>query len=164
MPIVEAPFPIERLTDDPFEIVPLGPPTQDLANAIGARDDRGRITRAPPDLVNRKIDPGHALDDVDDLLDGRAVPIAAIADQGRPAAPEIGERGHMGVDQVGDVDVVAHAGAVSRRIVLAEYVEAPMSPQRGLHPALDQVRRIWRRLAQAPLRTGARDVEKRNAT
>ena len=156
---MKAPLPIERLADDSFEVIALRSPAQHLANAVGAGDDRSGVAGAAPDAIDGEVDPGDALDDVDDLLDRGAVAIAAVAYQGRPAAPEIGERRHVGVDQVGDLDVVAHAGSVSRRIVFAEYFEAPMSPQRGLHPALDQMRRVRRRLAQPPLRIGARDIE-----
>ena len=65
----------------------------------------------------------------------------------------------MSVDEVGDLDVVANAGAVAGWIILAEHVHRGKASQRGLHAALDQVGRIERRLAVPALRIGARDIE-----
>jgi hypothetical protein len=61
--------------------------------------------------------------------------------------------------QIADVDVVADAGAVRRRIVGAEHVDAFAPAERGLDRDLDQMRRARRRLAGAQLRIGAGDVE-----
>ena len=65
----------------------------------------------------------------------------------------------MGVDEVADLDVVAHAGAVAGRVILAENVHARIDAERRLHAALDQMRRVRRRLAESSLRVGAGDVE-----
>ena len=58
----------------------------------------------------------------------------------------------MGVDQVGDLDVVAHAGAVAGRIVLAEDIHVGETAERRLYAALDQVGGVRGRLAQPPMR------------
>ena len=81
--IVQAPLPIERLPDDLVEIVALRAPAQLAPHALGLGDDRRRVAGAPPDMVDREIDAGDALDDVDDFLDRRAVAVAAIARQAR---------------------------------------------------------------------------------
>ena len=65
----------------------------------------------------------------------------------------------MRAHEVADVDVVADAGAVGRRVIGAVDVDLRPQPERGLDRDLDQVRRVARRLAGAQVRVGARDVE-----
>ena len=58
--------------------------------------------------------------------------------------------------EIADVDIVAHAGAVGRRIVGAEHVDMVALADRRLDRDLDQVGRALGRLARAALRVGAR--------
>ena len=57
------------------------------------------------------------------------------------------------------MDVVAHAGAVGRRVVGAEDLHLGPLAERGLAGDLDQMGRARRRLAGAALRIGAGDIE-----
>ena len=57
------------------------------------------------------------------------------------------------------MDVVAHAGAVRRRIVGAENMHEGALAERGLAGDLDQMGGAGRRLAGAALRIGAGDIK-----
>jgi hypothetical protein len=61
--------------------------------------------------------------------------------------------------QIADMDVVADAGAVRRRIIGAEHVELAAQAERRFGRNLDQMRGLRRRLAGAAARIGAGDVE-----
>ena len=65
----------------------------------------------------------------------------------------------MRARQIADVDVIADAGAVRRRIVGAEHVDLGAPAERGLDRDLDEMRRARGRLPGAQLRIGAGDVE-----
>ena len=69
------------------------------------------------------------------------------------------ERGKMGSGEVRHLYVVAKAGAVLGWIIRAEDFEMGTLAERGLHGGLDQMARARCRLAGAPLRVGAGDVE-----
>src|SRR5262249_20841423 len=136
--VVQPALPVERLFDDGVEVVALRAPAERGADEIGLGDDRGGIAGAPARDIHLEVDARDALDDVDHLADGITASVAAITRKALAAASEIGERGHMRVDEVADLDVVAQAGAVAGRIILAEDVEVLMTPQRRLHRALDE--------------------------
>ena len=75
-------------------------------------------------LVRQHADP------VEHLLDRRA-DAGTQVDGGRgTAGTEVVDGGDVGLGQVVDVDVVANAGAVGRRIVVAEQLQS-MSPSQG---------------------------------
>ncbi len=61
--------------------------------------------------------------------------------------------------QIGDMNIIADAGSVRRRIVGAEHVELRPQAQRRLGRHFDQMRGVGGRLAGAAARIGAGDVE-----
>jgi hypothetical protein len=61
------------------------------------------------------------------------------------------EREQMRIHEIGDMDVVANACAVGRRVVRAEDVELRDAPECDLAGALDEVVRTRRRLPVRPL-------------
>ena len=67
--------------------------------------------------------PGDPLDGGDHILHRRGTLGADVVGRGRSALLQPGQRANMRVGQIGHVDVVAQAGAVGRRIVLAEDVD-----------------------------------------
>ncbi len=69
-----------------------------------------------------------ALDRVDHFEHRIAVAIAAIERRAGAAVAQVIQRGAMGAGQIGDVDVVADAGAVGRRIVGAEDLQLRAQP------------------------------------
>ena len=88
-----------------------------------------------------------------------AVPVAAVERRVGAAAPQIARAQRVRARQIADMDVVADAGAVRRRIVGAEHVHLVAPAECGLDRDLDQMRRALRRLAGAHFRVGARHVE-----
>ena len=75
-----------------------------------------------------------------------------------PARAQVRERGEMGARKIGDVDVIAHAGAVGRQVIAAEHVHVAAFTQRRLAGDLDEVRRAASTGPSAP-GIGAGDVE-----
>ena len=65
----------------------------------------------------------------------------------------------MGPHQIGDMNVVAHAGAIGCRIVGAVQLHLGPQPDRSLGRDLDDVGRLSGRLTDPQLRVGTRDVE-----
>ena len=61
--------------------------------------------------------------------------------------------------EIGDMDIVAHAGAVGRVEIVAEDADALPLAQRRFDRDLDEVGGAGGGLAGAPLRIGACDVE-----
>ena len=112
-----------------------------------------------PAISTGKSRPLCALDRFDHLEHRSAVAVAAVERRAGPAAPQIGERRRMRAREIADVDVVADAGAVRRRIVGAVDVDLGPLAERRFAGDLDQMRRRRRRLAGAQLRIGAGDVE-----
>ena len=69
------------------------------------------------------------------------------------------QRQQMRLGQVGDVDVVAHAGAVRRRIVGAEHLQRRPAAERGVDRQRDQVRLRLVILAEPAGGIGAGGIE-----
>ena len=65
----------------------------------------------------------------------------------------------MDIDQIRDMDIVAHAGAVRGVVIGAEDGEMRHLARHRLAGALDQMGGARRGLAGAPLGIGARDIE-----
>ena len=121
---------------------------------------------APPDRPARrpaistgKSRPACAPHRVDHLEHRRAATVAAVERRAGAAAAQIGERRRMRAREIADMDVVADAGAVRRRIVGAEDVDLGPLAERRFAGDLDQMGRGRRRLPGAQLRIGAGDVE-----
>ena len=72
---------------------------------------------------------------------------------------EPAEGPHVGVGQVGDMDVVAHRGAVGRRVVGPEDLRPPARPQRRADDERNQVRLGIVILADLAVGIGAGGVE-----
>ena len=75
-----------------------------------------------------EIDAGDALDGFDHFEHRKTVAVAAIERDRWRARPHIAHRIAMRASQIADVDVVAHAGAVRRRIIGAENVQLGRVP------------------------------------
>src|SRR5579862_3144181 len=88
-----------------------------------------------------------------------AVAIAAIECGARAAPAQMRKRRQMRARKIADVDVIADAGSVGRRIIRAEDLELGAASERGFAGDLDQMRGRRRCLASTQLRVGAGDVE-----
>ena len=65
----------------------------------------------------------------------------------------------MRAHEIADVDIVANAGAIRRRVVGAEDLELGPQAERGFHRDLDEMGSSFGRLPGAAERVGTRDVE-----
>ena len=116
----------------------------------------GRVAGAARLLDGGDLAAGHAAGGLDDLLDRVAVPGAEVVDR-VPARLRALQRERVGAAEVLDVDVVAHGGAVARRVVGAEHLHVVAHAGGGPQHQRDQVRLGVVVLAEVPAR--ARDVE-----
>src|SRR5262249_54730416 len=72
---------------------------------------------------------------------------------------QISKRVEMGPYQIANMDVVANAGAVGRRIIIAENFKARTDTERHLRRYFYQMRRSFARLAGSTSRVRTSDIE-----
>ena len=108
-------------------------PAQHVGRPIDGRHEDRRVARAPRTDRVRDREPDDALGRLDHLADAEPAAAAEVADE-RRVRPGVARRGRLEreevrVGEVGDVDVVADAGPVGRRVVVAE--ERQLAPRAG---------------------------------
>ena len=155
--VVETSFPGQRLLDNLFQIVMQRNPAEFPPDAIVARDEGRGIACPAAGDAHREIDAGYLLHDVDHFQNRKALRIARIADQAGAAGPQMAQCVEMGARKIRDVNVVAHARAVRRRIIDAVNVHAVAATERRLYSNLYEMRRAST-VPNAP-GIGAGDVE-----
>src|SRR3569623_2039149 len=134
-------FPGERMRDDRVEVLELRLPVEARMDALDIGDQRRRIAVAARRDVDLEVDAADALDRRAPLAHRGAAAIAAVEGRADAARTQMRERGRMRGDEVADMDVVALAGAVGRRILGAVDVELGALAERGFARDLDEVRR-----------------------
>jgi hypothetical protein len=118
------------MTHDGVEVVEFGAPAQHAADAIRCRDRYHDIAFASGAEPNGQRMADGAADRLDDLAHRIAAAIAAVERDAVAALAEITECGDVGAGEIADVDEIANAGAVRRRIVGAENVHAVPAAER----------------------------------
>src|SRR5262249_43055414 len=103
-------------------------------------DERGRVARPPRPDPHRDIAAGDAAGDVDQLAHRPAASGADVERTAGAAADQVAPRAYVRVGEVADVDVVANAGAVRGRIVVAEDRESRDVARRRVEDERDGVR------------------------
>ena len=88
----------------------------DATSSGGSPARRGLIAR-------RTGCAGHPVERVEHLEHRQAAAVAAVQHELIRPLDQPLERGDMGVGKIADMDIVAHAGAVGRRIVGAEHID-----------------------------------------
>ncbi len=129
--------------------------------ALGGGDQDRRVAGAAAGDHDRDLAAGDPLDRLDHLVDREAAAVAQVADQVLARLRRV-QGQQVRVGQVRDVDVVADAGAVRGRVVVAVDRDVLALPERGLEDQRDQVRlRVVPLAERDPGRTAvrARDVE-----
>src|SRR5688572_2186917 len=116
-------MPLPRMPDDDLKVGVLRPPPQLTLRAVTGCIEYRRISRT----ARRRL-PGHRVaDHLPDRLDHRLHRVrragADVEGAGGSATVERREGPDVRRGQIADVDVIAQAGAVGRRIVLAEDLE-----------------------------------------
>src|SRR6516164_904693 len=138
-PACEPTLPVERMADNRGKIVKARPPSENIAYALACSDDASRIALPPRRLFDQEIASGHALDRVNHLANRKSVTIAAVERERLPPGAQIAQCQAVCGAEIGDVNVVADAGTVRRRIVGAEYFELRTQSERGFRCDFDQV-------------------------
>src|SRR5436190_12407678 len=116
--------PLPGRSDHRLEVGACRSPAEDLRRSFRARHQQWRVTGpARSDRVRDRM-PDDGLGSREHLADGEAAGVAEV-ERERLVRPRVVEGGRLegeevSVGEVGDVDVVADAGAVRRRIVIAE--------------------------------------------
>jgi len=114
------PFPFPRRLDYEFQVVVLRLPAslglefRDVGNRFR------RVTGAPPRFLNGEIDARHLLGGLDDLFHGEAPAVAAVHDIALICLDNVFQCPDMCLREIIHMDVVADAGAVEGRVVVAE--------------------------------------------
>src|SRR5256884_635284 len=152
-------LPREPGADDGIEIVEARLPAKLPADALGAGYERRRVSGAARLLAHLEGLARHPLDAGENLPHAVTVSVADVK-RGR-AAPraQVLEGVEVRGRQILDVNVVADARAIGRRIVGAEDRDLGSLADRRLAGDLDEQRRIRGRLADAAAGIRARDVE-----
>src|SRR3954468_23402965 len=102
--------------NDGRQIVALRLPAEYRARALGRGDNLRRIAGARQREIDAEIDTGDLLHGLDHLAHRIAAPVAAVRSDGAAALAQITQRVEMRLHEIADMNVVAHAGAVRRRI------------------------------------------------
>src|SRR4051812_38946996 len=152
-------LPAERIADDASKVVMHRLPAQYRAGAVRGGNDLRRIARTARAELDTEINAGNFLDGIDDFAHRIAAAITAIGGDRGTAAAQVTQCVQMRAHQVAHMDVVAHTGAVLRRVVGAEDVHLLAPAERGFDRNLDQMRRAPGGLASAQFRIGAGNVE-----
>src|SRR6266513_166994 len=152
-------LPGEPRAHDGIEIVEARLPAKLPADALGAGYERRRISGAARLLAHLEWLARHPLDAGENLP--HAVTVSVTDVQRGRAAPraQVLEGVEVRGRQILDVNVVADARAIGRRIVGAEDRDLGSLADRRLAGDLDEQRRIRGRLADAAAGIRARDVE-----
>src|SRR5215212_1509903 len=116
-------MPLPRVADDDLEIGISRPPPQFMLRAVTGCIEYRRISRAARRRLPGHRPPDDTADGVDHGLDRVWRAGADVVGVRRGAALERFEGADMRLGEVADVDVVPQAGAVRRRVVLAEYLQ-----------------------------------------
>jgi hypothetical protein len=124
--------------DDDVEVPALRLPAEQLTGPIGGRDERGRIARAPLGVGCGDGVPRHASGGLDHLPDAETGAVAEVARQPVVDVERL-QRQHVGVGEVGDVDVVADRRAVRCGVVGAEHRDRVAATGGDLQDQRDEV-------------------------
>src|SRR5690348_4856198 len=159
-------LPRQRSTRDEIQIVVLRLPAEPAADAVGGRDQRRRVAGAPWLFHIRDRRSLRASDRGQYLAHRIAVAVAAVQRGRSTAVAQITERIKMRARKVGDVDVVAHAGAVGGCVIGAENRKSRALAQHSLAGDLQQQRGVLRGLANPPggIATGDVEIPQRHVT
>ena len=152
-------LPAQRRADDVVEVVVVRRPSESVADALRVGDEDRRIARASAFLAHDERTAVRALDRRDHLAHAVSVPVAAVERERLAARAQVVAGEEVCRCEILDVNVVAHAGAVGRRIISAEDRDVRPLADRSLTGDLRQQRRIARRLSDPPARIRTGDVE-----
>src|ERR1035441_4416484 len=115
-PLRELAFPGERGSDNGRKIVEAWLPAKRRSRLPRVGNDPRRIALAPRHDLDLEINARDALDGLDNVEHRKAVVIAAIERQRWQAGPQVTQRVGVRAGKIADVNVVANAGAVRRRV------------------------------------------------
>src|SRR5262249_1313875 len=87
---------------------------------VHIRHKRGRIATTATRHLHRKITTARASYPFYDFENGGPVAVATVERGARAAAAQISKSGRVGFRKIGDVNVVAYAGSIGRRIIVSE--------------------------------------------
>ena len=104
-------LPRQSVSDD-LQIVQMRLPSEPGTDAVASRDDVCRIARTAAGELDLEIDAGDPFHRLDHFQHRKATPVTAIERRRAAARAQIGERIAMRGNEIGNVNVIADAGAV----------------------------------------------------
>src|SRR5262245_43708379 len=132
-------FPRQRVGDDGFQIVKARLPSERGMDALAGGDDVRWVARPARGELDLEIDARDALDGFDHLKHRMSATVATIERGGDAAAAQIGECLAVRGDEIANVNIIADASTVRRRIVGAEHLHIRSPAERGLERELDEL-------------------------
>src|SRR3954464_6360852 len=100
------------MTHDGVEVIEFWLPVQRLANAVGSGDRHHGVAGAAASERNREVVTGDAADRGEHLAHRIAAAVTAVERRAAAAFAQVAERREMRAGEIGDMDVIADAGAV----------------------------------------------------
>ena len=125
--------------DNGRKVVETRLPAERRPDPLAYRDDLGGIACPPRRLLDLEIDFRDVLDRLDDFQRRETAAVAAIERQRWSAGSQMAQCIRVRTNEIADINVVADAGAVRRRIIGAENLELRPQPQGRLGRNLDQM-------------------------
>lgn len=132
-------MPLPRMAHDGFNVAVLGLPVEGVLGFGATAHEGGGITGAAFLFDHLELAAGDGFHRLDDLAHGEAAAVAKVKDIGFAAVEEVFEAEDVGGGEVGDVDVVADASAVTGGVIGAEDGDGVTVTEGGIEGEGDQV-------------------------
>ncbi|CDN46185.1 hypothetical protein BN871_LH_00030 [Paenibacillus sp. P22] len=152
-------MPLPSAGDDVLQIAALRIPSELRAGPLGRSDQHGGIAGSARLDDRRNLAARNPAGDLDDFLHGEAVSVAEIVDGAVRSLAQALDGEHMGVGKVADMDVIADAAAVCRRVIFSEYRDMAPLAQCCLEHDRNQMRLGIMILSDSPAFVSACGIE-----
>ncbi len=112
-----AAVPLPGGLEDRFDVGKLRLPAEDAAGLLGGGNERCGVARAAAREDGRDFVANDLLGGLEDLKDREADAVAKVEDVALAVVDQVADGEDVGLREIADVDVVAHAGAVPRGVI-----------------------------------------------
>ncbi|GCE85355.1 hypothetical protein MSKU9_3496 [Komagataeibacter diospyri] len=149
--------PSEGRFNNLIQLMISGLPAGVPAELCGIGDQHGRITLSARSPFPGYLAPAHTLNALDNFQITETQPVPDIVGHG--SGIEQGQDQDMRVSQIGHMDIVANAGAIMCRIIIAKQLQPRTTPQDAVNCQRDQMCFRLMIFPQPPQRVSACCVE-----
>src|SRR5262245_4796056 len=139
-PFHQLTLPSQRMIDNCRKIIVARTPTEGIAYSHATGHNARRIAFPRWRIFHLEIHSRHALEHRHEVVNRKAVDVAAIEGQLNDAGPQITQCERMITSEIADVDVVTDACTVGCRIIAAKNLKLGPQSKRRFGGHLDQMR------------------------